>query len=197
MKKTGLLVLVAVLLAAGLAAEDEEQVAWADRKVQELTPIQIEQVQLAGKAQEALAKKLFGELSDAMDKGSLAEAISVCRDMAPVVAQEIGEENGVTMGRTALRLRNPDNNPPHWAVPAMDPRFTWPQMLSAPDGRMGVLYPIRMGSVCSGCHGPADELDPEVKATLAEHYPEDQATGFEEGDVRGWYWIEVPPADGN
>jgi hypothetical protein len=32
----------------------------------------------------------------------------------------------------------------------------------------------------------------EVKQTLAKEYPDDQATGFEEGDLRGWFWIEVP-----
>jgi hypothetical protein len=31
-----------------------------------------------------------------------------------------------------------------------------------------------------------------VKEALAEHYPEDQATGFQEGDLRGWFCIEVP-----
>jgi len=29
---------------------------------------------------------------------------------------------------------------------------------------------------------------------LAAKYPMDQATGFKEGDLRGWFWIEVPPS---
>ena len=33
-----------------------------------------------------------------------------------------------------------------------------------------------------------------VKEALAASYPADRATGFREGDLRGWFWIEVPAA---
>ncbi len=36
------------------------------------------------------------------------------------------------------------------------------------------------------------KLDPAVKEVLASGYPRDEATGFAEGDLRGWFWIEVP-----
>ena len=32
----------------------------------------------------------------------------------------------------------------------------------------------------------------EVKNELASLYPNDQATGFKEGDLRGWFWVNVP-----
>ncbi|MGM0774574.1 MAG: c-type heme family protein, partial [Pseudomonadota bacterium] len=38
-----------------------------------------------------------------------------------------------------------------------------------------------------GCHGKS--IDPEVKAKLDELYPEDQATGFSEGDLRGAFVV--------
>ena len=36
---------------------------------------------------------------------------------------------------------------------------------------------------CLLCHGA--EIAPEVQAKLDEHYPEDKATGYSLGDVRG------------
>jgi hypothetical protein len=33
-----------------------------------------------------------------------------------------------------------------------------------------------------------------VTAAHAAKYPKDQATGFKEGDLRGWFWVEVPPS---
>ena len=45
------------------------------------------------------------------------------------------------------------------------------------------------------CRGSAGEIDEEVLAALAENYPDDQATGFIEGDLRGWFWVEAPPGE--
>jgi hypothetical protein len=41
------------------------------------------------------------------------------------------------------------------------------------------------------CHGPKEQLIPEVKEQLAKLYPEDSATGFSEGELRGWFWVEL------
>ena len=43
------------------------------------------------------------------------------------------------------------------------------------------------------CHGAPTEIVEEIQNTLAEYYPGDQATGFKEGDLRGWFWVEAPP----
>jgi hypothetical protein len=31
-----------------------------------------------------------------------------------------------------------------------------------------------------------------VRAVLAERYPADRAIGFANGEIRGWYWVEMP-----
>jgi hypothetical protein len=43
------------------------------------------------------------------------------------------------------------------------------------------------------CHGTKDEIPEEMHVAIARAYPNDQATGFHIGDLRGWFWIEVPP----
>ena len=34
-----------------------------------------------------------------------------------------------------------------------------------------------------------------VKVALDEQYPDDQATGFNVGELRGWFWVEFPPGE--
>jgi hypothetical protein len=60
-------------------------------------------------------------------------------------------------------------------------------------GSLGVTLPITLAANCLACHGSPDTIDPVVKAALAAKYLKDQATGFKEGDIRGWIWGEVPP----
>jgi hypothetical protein len=57
--------------------------------------------------------------------------------------------------------------------------------------RIGLLRPISHRPMCNGCHGPADKVSPGVKAVLADRYPVDRALGFAEGEIRGWFWVEV------
>ena len=38
----------------------------------------------------------------------------------------------------------------------------------------------------------AGKSEVEVREALATHYPADQATGFQTGDLRGWFWVTVP-----
>jgi hypothetical protein len=32
----------------------------------------------------------------------------------------------------------------------------------------------------------------DVRQALLQRYPEDRAIGYAEGDLRGWFWVEVP-----
>lgn len=34
-------------------------------------------------------------------------------------------------------------------------------------------------------------LEPAVRAELRDRYPRDEAVGFTEGEIRGWFWVEV------
>ncbi|MDT4883752.1 hypothetical protein FQZ97_1198250 [compost metagenome] len=45
---------------------------------------------------------------------------------------------------------------------------------------------------CLACHGT--QMAPQVRAAIAAHYPDDAATGFAVGDLRGGLWVEVPAA---
>jgi len=142
-------------------------------------------------AKEALFKRLSGRLTEVMESQGPAAAIEVCSREASQIAKTVGKEYGVNIGRTATRLRNPSNDAPDWVKPLMETPSTEPQFVDLPDGHLGALLPIKLKAKCVTCHGPADQIPDEVKTQLAKLYPTDQAVGFKEGDLRGWFWVEA------
>lgn len=122
------------------------------------------------------------------------EAIGVCRQKAPEIVKSL-EKDGVRMGRTSHRLRNPDNAAPRWVEPILadyvkDPGRAAPRKVALPAGRYGYTEPIFVKSVCLTCHG--ESIAPEIQQRLDQHYPGDRAVGFREGDLRGVFWVEYP-----
>jgi hypothetical protein len=149
----------------------------------------------AAVAREALFNELSTRLLAAMSNGGPAKAIEVCSKLAPKLAKEVGEQHQVSIGRTALRLRNENNRPPAWAEPLLKDLPTKPVVQDLENGSTGVLFPILLKVQCLTCHGSDDKIAAEIRTELARLYPNDKATGFQEGDLRGWFWVEVP-ADG-
>ena len=60
------------------------------------------------------------------------------------------------------------------------------------DGRFRYYIPLRIGPMCLQCHGPRDALEPTVRRALDALYPEDRATGYGVGDLRGVVRVTVP-----
>ena len=106
--------------------------------------------------------------------------------------------DGVVMGRTSHRLRNPANASPEWAQPILDAYLDSedgrePVSVALPGQRMGYAEPITVQPLCVTCHGSA--LAPDVASRIAAEYPDDEATGFDVGDFRGIWWVEFPSPD--
>jgi len=140
---------------------------------------------------------LLRELREGLARGGPRTALTSCHLSATAVGWRVGREEGIATGRTSDRLRNPTNAPRPWAaalVTANAGRQTRDVDGFAVDlgDKLGVLRPIVMQPMCLGCHGPADQISPEVREILADRYPKDRATGFTNGEIRGWYWVEMP-----
>ncbi len=143
-------------------------------------------------AKDALFDELSTRLLGAMSNGGPAAAIEVCSKDAPRLAKEVGEAHGVKIGRTSFKLRNPKNTPPDWTAGMVDERVSEPRFVDLKDGTFGAFLPIKLKPQCMTCHGPEEQIDPAIKDALARLYPEDQATGFQVDELRGWFWVEVP-----
>lgn len=187
--------LVLVALLAGLigcaGGDSPGDGSWSEVAEADLTPTQTQQLERAQEARKVLFSRLSTELKSALEEGGPVQAISVCKDSAPVIAQAVSQEQGLRIGRTSFKLRNQANAPPEWAVPWVEKQVDEVTYLAGPGGEFGVLLPIRVQSACLSCHGSEETIPPEVQATLAGAYPEDKATGFSVEDLRGWFWVEV------
>lgn len=161
-----------------------------------MTPAQVQQSTRGATARDALAKALQSELLAAIGAQGARAALGVCKVRAPEIAAAVGKEQGVRIGRTALRRRSEANQPPAWVAPLLHPGIPTAMLTAGPNGELGMVSPILTQALCVQCHGQPDQLAEGVAAALQEQYPHDQATGFAPGDVRGWFWIEVPATKG-
>jgi hypothetical protein len=144
----------------------------------------------------AMQDAVLRELNDTLAQGP-AVAITSCHLDATAATQRVGRYEGIAAGRTSDRLRSPTNAPKAWAAPFVKAHAG--RSARSVEGfvvdlgeKVGVLRPIAQRPQCAGCHGPAERLFPAVKAVLADLYPADRATGFTEGEIRGWFWVEMP-----
>ena len=180
------------------AVEVQEPTAtaqWTPMITGDMSDTQKAQHELCLAATNAFASEMIGELMAALDSDDPTAGITVCGANAPAIAAQIGEDYGVKIGRTSRRLRNPANISPHWAEQIVAKKVGEPTYLIGPNGELGALLPIRLKAECQMCHGAPEEIDPVIQSALAEHYPDDAATGFSAGDLRGWFWIEAPPGE--
>ena len=185
-----------MLAAAGVAAAALSAGAQAGAPGQSQYPAETAR---AEQAMNELQTALLGKLRSAMEAGGPAAAVDVCRTEARTIAEAVALKQGIELGRTSHRVRSPANAPRPWARAIVEgsagAKAAAEQIRVVDLGeRVGVLRPIGMADLCTRCHGAPDEVRRNIGSTLAAVYPEDRATGFAPGDLRGWMWAEVPKA---
>ena len=179
------------LLALALACEARPPTYRQDEVPSELR----EAVAAADGAITMLQQKLAARLGEALAEGGPAGAAVVCSEEAQALTAAAVRESGLAVGRTSHRIRNPTNAPPSWARPHVDAAVragAGEPLVVRLDDRVGVLRPIVVAAPCLQCHGAPERIDPTVRETLRAAYPDDRATGFVEGDLRGFFWAEAP-----
>ena len=141
-------------------------------------------------------QQLMGALKAGLAEGP-DQAIDACRVEAPAIAAGLTTDQ-VSLGRTSHRLRNPGNAGPAWATAVLQDYLgedgDWqPRVVELEGHRTGYVEPIVTQPLCLACHG--SDLAPPVAAALARLYPEDRATGFADGDLRGVFWVSFDTED--
>jgi hypothetical protein len=145
----------------------------------------------------SLHDALRRELTSALAQGGPVFAMKSCHVDVTGVTRRISRGHGMAAGRTSDRLRNPANAPATWAAPPVKANAGRPArdvegfVVDLGDA-VGLLRPIAHQPMCNACHGPVPRMDPAVAAELKRRYPADRAINFREGEIRGWFWVEVP-----
>ena len=156
----------------------------------------------ARKVATSLPPKLLAALQEEISKSGPEGAIPVCRDMAPKMAGEISQQTGWKIKRVSLKARNEARAiPDAWEKAALED-FDKRAAAGEPPAQLekgekiGNEYryvkALPVQPLCLGCHGPADQLSPAVKSALGQHYPNDRATGYSVGQIRGAISVRKP-----
>lgn len=158
----------------------------------------------AEQAADQLAARLMGALGRQLAEGGPPQAVRACSELAYEIGAELSG-GGLEVSRTSRRYRNPGNRPDDWERAWLESFETQlretGQLPAAIHERVGnelrYLRPLGVAEKCLACHGSQEQLDPEVSRLLEERYPEDRATGFEAGDLRGAISVRVAlPGEG-
>ncbi|MBK7954132.1 MAG: DUF3365 domain-containing protein [Candidatus Accumulibacter sp.] len=144
--------------------------------------------------------KVVQAMQTAVQEQGPVGAIPVCKEKAPQLLQEMRQQTGWNIRRVSLKTRNPATGTPDaWEVRqladfniqvangAKPEQLEVGEIVIAADGKRSYRYmkALPVAEVCLSCHGPADSLPADLKAALARDYPQDHATGYSAGQVRG------------
>ena len=150
-----------------------------------------------------IAKNTFqtfkGKIENIGSKQGLPATVSFCHENAYKIADSIGKIHNVVIKRTSQKLRNPENKPNKDQQAIIDKYLKQqenneqmkPIVMTDEEGYVHFYAPIKLKKACLQCHGqPGKEIHDEVYKVIKAKYPNDQATGYKEGDLRAIWDIK-------
>lgn len=148
----------------------------------------------ASKATKAnLGKNLMAAIKNKGTEG----AISFCNVHAINITDSMTKEMGVkSIQRVSDKARNPKNMASQEEIEYINAFKASVAKREDFDpivkdlGQEYVYYsPIATNKLCMQCHGEIEQIKPEVLTRINTLYPEDQATGYSENQVRGMWKV--------
>ena len=172
-----------------------------------------ENSQAAREAAEAKAKRatqklvgtLMGEVQQHIKDYGLAGTVTHCSSRAQELSALVGAEEGVEIRRVTEKTRNPVDAPDAYerrvlahfaemlAKGELDASTVHVEVVKK-DGKevLRFLKPVTMMKNCLNCHGSPEQIPEDVREALRAQYPNDLATGYANGDLRGAISVLVP-----
>lgn len=148
----------------------------------------------------SLGAELKATLQSSMKSEGPIKAISVCNVQAPKLAQKVSSEKDMEVGRTSLKIRNTLNAPDPWELSVLTQfehrknegealkTIEYSEIIQHNGNKVfRYMKAIPTDDVCLMCHGK--QIAENLSAELKKLYPNDQATGFSKGDIRGAFTV--------
>lgn len=151
--------------------------------------------------------RLMAVLQEELVQGDFSSAVAACREKAPQMAKAASERTSWSIRRVSLKNRNPNAVPDPWerlvlldferrtkAGEDTARMETYAVINSDGDGQAVLHYMKALPTqpLCLNCHGPREAMNPAVLEQLDALYPEDRATGYQVGEIRGAITIKRP-----
>ena len=150
--------------------------------------------------------KVVGMMQDTVAaKGAMA-AIPVCKEKAPQLLKEQSEKTGWNLRRVSLKTRNAERGTPDvWEARQLADfniraangekveTLEHGEVVSE-NGKSIYRYirAVPVSQVCLTCHGAAESIESGLRAELNRNYPNDRATGYSVGQIRGALTVKRP-----
>ncbi|SDJ01270.1 Protein of unknown function [Ferrimonas sediminum] len=136
-------------------------------------------------------------LMQAMQQGGPVAAVSVCAERAPQIAAELEARSGWQITRLSLKPRNPQaaaiDGWERQSLLEFERRHAAGEPVSElvtsrfDEQEYRLMKAIGIQGPCLTCHGA--KVAPQLAEALDSHYPDDQARGYELGQVRGAFSV--------
>lgn len=142
---------------------------------------------------------LSGQLMQAINEGGIPYALSYCNLNALALTDSLSVAYHADIKRVSLKPRNTVNRADSFETSLINTfdklavgNLTGVNMVVRDnDGAPVFAAPIVMGKLCLQCHGEKGKDIEDSNLKLIERtYPEDQATGYREGELRGIWRIK-------
>ena len=147
-------------------------------------------------------QEVIGLLKAALTGGGTVAAIEVCKGVSTNLDARFEGLPGVKVRRVTEQARNSRHTPDEFERSV----FTeWREQMKVGghpsaiaretgDG-LRVMQPIMLQSrLCLRCHGTKNDISKEVQEKLRQQYPDDKATGYKMGELRGAFSAHWPAA---
>jgi len=149
---------------------------------------------ISDKAQKAIKSALLV----AVKEGGLENALEYCNLKALPITDSVSASENVQIMRLAKKYRNPlntiNNNESRiyndYEMLVENGDSLYPIILADENNHPVFYKPILVDALCLNCHGtPGEQISPELVKKIVELYPNDKATGFKIGDLRGMWSV--------
>jgi len=168
--------------------------------------VPLEREQAAAKVTGLFLQELSEAMTREMSKGGPVEAINVCTELAPEIANRLSRENGWRVTRVGTRVRNPLlGMPDAWEQNVLGEfaaraakgeslaGMSFGEVVTEPGGQyFRFMKAIPVQPKCLLCHGQVETIPETLQTILKKHYPFDAAVGYKAGDLRGAVSIKQP-----
>lgn len=140
-----------------------------------------------------LGKNLMGIIQK---KGTL-KAVTFCNKKAYPITDSMAVAQNASISRVSDKPRNPQNKASKKELiiiekfkKAIANNQEYQPVTEIENGEVRYYAPITTNSMCLQCHGsPEKNIEPKVRTTLKNLYPEDKAIGYDVNEVRGIWSI--------
>ena len=192
-----LVVFFGVIFSPGSYAQNTPPAAVSDAALEQSTRVMANE----------LLTQLGQRLKSALTSDGAEAAVSVCKEVSPAIAKRLSTENNAVMTRVGTRVRNPATGTPNgWQQEALS---QFESRLSAGDNPATLEYwkvaedtkgqrelryakAIMVQPVCLSCHGSASDIPASLAEKIRLEYPQDRATCYSLGKLRGAVVVTRP-----